>query len=389
MKKRTRGIALIVTLLLMAALAFVFRPSRVPVETEVIRTGHLQEIIEEEGKARMHDHFVLAAMVSGQLRRVDLHAGDNVKAGQTVAWIDPAPIDPRQRAVLEARVHAAQATKQQADAVAERVQAEYRQTEEDLARNKELYRHGIISKEAMDKVSTLAEITSRQRVGAEAGAQSAAYQVEETQSALLVYGQDRADLPSSILSPVSGRILRLIEQSEKVVSAGTPIVEIGYSPRLEVVADFLTRDAVRIKPGMPAMFTDWGGDKPIPARVRMVEPGAFTKISALGVEEQRVNVLCDFAGSPETLKDAYHVEVQVIVWEAPDVLLVPSSAVFRLGNEWMVFTVRDGVAHSSPLQIGHRGENQWEVIKGLRVGDVVITHPGADVKDKARVSVRG
>lgn len=388
MKERTRGIALVVALLLATALAFVFRPSRIPVETEVIRTGHLQEVVEEEGKARMHDHFVLAATVTGQLRRIELHAGDSVKAGQTVAWIDPAPIDPRQRAVLEARLRATQAAKRQAEALMERLQAEYRQTEEDLVRNKELYKHGIISKEAMDKISTTEQVTAKQKLAAQAGVESAAYQVEEAQSSLLVFGRGRSDLPTPILSPVSGRILRLIEQSEKVVSAGAPILEIGYSPRLEVVADFLTRDAIRIKPGMRAMFTDWGGDTPIPARVRMVEPGAFTKTSALGVEEQRVNVLCDFVGSTQALQDAYHVEVQVILWEAPDVLLVPSSGVFRSGNEWMVFTVSNGIAHSSPIQIGHRGENKWEVTKGLNAGVIVITHPGADVTDGARVSVR-
>jgi HlyD family secretion protein len=135
------------------------------------------------------------------------------------------------------------------------------------------------------------------------------------------------------------------------------------------------------------MITDWGGDTPILARVRMVDPGAFTKISALGVEERRVNVICDFVGDPQALQDAYHVEVQVILWEDTDVLLVPSSAVFRSDNEWAVFTVRDGVAHRSPIQIGHRGESQLEVKEGLNTGDLVIAHPSTELRYRVRVRV--
>jgi HlyD family secretion protein len=225
---------------------------------------------------------------------------------------------------------------------------------------------------------------SRQLQAAKSGAESAAFQVEEARSALLVY-EGRPDLPTPISSPVGGRVLRLIEQSEKVVSTGTPILEIGYSPRLEVVADFLTRDAVKIRPGMPAMITVWGGDSTIPARVRTVEPGAFTKISALGVEEQRVNVICDFEGKPQNLEDGFHVEVQVIIWNGEDILLVPSSAVFRSGKRWSVFVVRNGVAHQMPLKIGHQGEAYWEVSEGVQIGDDVVVHPSGDVKDAVRV----
>lgn len=384
MGRRTRIVLLVAGLLIVAALVAVFRPSPIPVETISLRRGPLQEIVEEEGKTRMHDHFVLAATVTGKLRRVDLHAGDSVHAGQTVAWIDPAPIDPRQIAVLEARLRSALAAQQQADALAGRSQAEREQAKKDLERGQELYKQGVTSKEALDKAATLDQAAAKQLQAATAGAESAGYQVEEARSALLVH-RDHSNLPTAISSPVEGRILRLIEQSERVVAPGTPLVEIGYTPRLEVVADFLTRDAVRIKPEMPARITDWGGDTPIPARVRLVEPGAFTKISALGVEEQRVNVICDFTGDSGGLEDAYHVEVQVITWQSADALLVPSSAVFRSGEDWAVFTVRGGVARKSMVRLGHRGETQWEVLEGLRPSDAVIVHPSADVKDGARV----
>ncbi len=388
MKRRTRILAWFALLLLVTALALAFRPTPAVVETASIRRGPLQEIVEEEGKTRMHDHFVLAATVTGQLRRINLHAGDPVQSGQPVAWIDPTPIDPRQRAILEARLQAAVAAEQQANGLAGRTQAEYQQTKEDLARGHALFAQGIISKQAIDKAVTLEQATSKQLQSATAGAQSAAFQVQEAKSALLVYQGGRSTLPTAVVSPVSGRILRLIEQSERIVSPGTPIVEIGYTPRLEIVSDFLTRDAVRIKPGMAARITDWGGDTPIPARVRMVEPGAFTKISALGVEEQRVNVICDLEGDPQSLQDAYHVEVQVILWEAADVLLVPSSAVFRADNEWAVFVVRNGKARRTPISVGHRGESQWEVREGLHPGDAVIAHPSVELRDGARVRVR-
>ena len=166
---------------------------------------------------------------------------------------------------------------------------------------------------------------------------------------------------------------------------GTPILEIGYTPRLEIVADFLTRDAVRIRPGMPARITDWGGDTPIPAQVRMIEPGGFTKISALGVEEQRVNVICDFTGDSHGMEDGYHVGTRVIVWAGKDVLLVPSSAVFRSSADWAVFTLKNGRARKTIVQIGHRGDVHWEAKSGLQLGDHVITHPSADVDDGARV----
>jgi len=184
---------------------------------------------------------------------------------------------------------------------------------------------------------------------------------------------------------IRGRILRLLELSERVVVAGTPIIEIGYTPRLEVVADFLTQDAVKISPGMAAIIDDWGGDRPLRARVRMVEPGAFAKISALEVEEQRANVVLDFLEGSDKLEDAYRVEVRVITWENPEVLKVPSSAVFRSQKDWSVFKLDNGKVRKTIVQLGHRGTFELEVLQGLVDGDIVITHPSADIKDGVRV----
>jgi HlyD family secretion protein len=385
MKKQTRFIAVFAVLLVIAGLVLAFRPKPITVETAAVARGPLQETVEEEGKTRMHDHFVLAAPVAGRLRRIELHPGDSVRAGQMITFIDPVPIEPRQTAVLEARLDAAQAAEAEAEALVGQIQSQRDQANIDLERTRKLFDQGVTSKEALDRANSLASSTAKQLDAAKSRAKAAAYQVVEAQSALLTQTSGRSDLPAPVPSPVAGRILRLLELSERVVVAGTPIVEIGYTPRLEVVADFLTQDAVKIRPGMAAIIDEWGGDKPLRARVRVVEPGAFTKISALGVEEQRANVVLDFLEGSDKLEDAYRVEVQVITWESPDVLKVPASAIFRFGTSWAVFKVDQGSAQKSLVQLGHKGAFEIQVLQGLAAGDTVITHPNTDIKEGVRV----
>ena len=385
MKKQTKIIS-VLAIVITAALALAFRPKPLPVQVAPAVMGPLQQTVDEEGKTRMHDHFVLAASVAGKLRRIELHAGDSVRAGDVIAWVDPTPIEPRQTAVLQARLDAARAAQTQADADAGRAQAENDQAAIDLERTRKLFDQGVASKEAFDRATSSASAAAKQLASARAREEAAAYQVKEAKAALLSQNAD-ASLPVAIKTPVTGRILRLLEQSERVVSAGTPLVEIGYTPRLEVVADFLTRDAVKINPGMEAIIDDWGGDKPLRARVRVVEPGAFTKVSALGVEEQRVNVVLDFIDSSDKLADAYRVEVHVVTWQAPAVLKVPSGSLFRSGQEWAVFKVGNGRAQQTSLQVGHRGAFETEVLGGLKTGDILIVHPSNEIKDGVRVSV--
>ena len=385
MKRRGRWILVGIGVLLVAGAVAIFRPKPVPVEVVTLRSAPLQEVVEDEGKTRMHDHYVVAATVAGKLRRITLDAGDKVQAGETIAWIDPAPIDPRQKAGLEARVNSARANELQAEALLGKAKADAAQTQQDLARGRALFGQGIISKEAFEKAETLHASAEKQLLAARSALEAAKYQVEEARSALLLYESGPSDLPTAIVSPVDGRVLRLIEQSERVVPMGAPLVELGFAPRLEVVTDFLTRDAVLIRPGMAAEITDWGGNHVIPARVRVVEPGGFTKISALGVEEQRVNVICDPAGPTDGLQDGYRANVRVIVWEGKDVLQVPSSAVFRSAGQWAVFVVKGGRARKTVVQIGHRGETEWEVVSGLAAGERVIVHPSAEVDEGVRV----
>lgn len=385
MKRRGRWIVVGIGVLLVAGAVAIFRPKPVPVEVVTLRRAPLQEVVEDEGKTRMHDHYVVAATVAGKLRRITLDAGDKVRAGETIAWIDPSPIDPRQKAGLEARVSSARANEMQAEALLGKAKADAAQTQQDLARGRALFGQGIISKEALEKAETLHASAEKQLLAAQSALEAAKYQVEEARAALLLYQSGPSDLPTAIVSPVDGRVLRLIEQSERVVAMGAPLVELGFAPRLEVVTDFLTRDAVLIRPGMAAEITDWGGNHVIPARVRVVEPGGFTKISALGVEEQRVNVICDPTGPTDGLQDGYRANVRVIVWEGKDVLQVPSSAVFRSAGQWAVFVVKGGRARKAMVQIGHRGETEWEVVSGLAAGERVIVHPSAEVDDGVRV----
>ena len=388
MKRSGEIVALVITIVAVGAgVALLFRPAAVPVEAVSISRGELREFVEEEGKTRMHDQFSVAAPVSGMLRRINLHAGDRVRAGQRLAWIHPAPIDPREKAVLKARINAARAAHRQAEAQASRSAADYAQAQLDLERSRQLFGNGIISKEMFEKQTTVTDTAAKQLQAAQSSVEAAAFQVEEARSALLLYNGRPSDLPTPILSPIDGRVLRLIEQSERVIAVGTPLLEIGYTPRLEVVTDFLTRDAVRIQPGRPALLLDWGGDAEIPAHVREVEPGGFTKISALGVEEQRVNVICDLDGPANNLQDGYHANVRVIVWQGKQVLQVPSSAVFRSSGEWKVFVVQKGKAHRRTVQIGHHGEVGWEVVGGLQAGERVVVHPSAEIDDGRRVKL--
>jgi HlyD family secretion protein len=387
MRKGTKIAWIIAAAVVIAGLVFAFRPKPILVETAMVKRAPLQETLDEEGKTRMHARFVLAAPVAGKLRRIELHAGDTVRTGQIVGKIDPAPIEPRQTAILEARLEAARAAKREAEALASRARAEHDQAISDLDRGKRLFEQGVSSKESLEKLSSVATSTGEQLNAVKYRAQTAAHAVEEATAALIEHETD-AQRPVSLASPVDGRVLRLFEESERVVSPGASIVEIGYTPRLEIVADFLTQDAVRISAGMEAIIDDWGGEKPLRARVRTVEPGAFTKISALGVEEQRVNVILDFAEASSNLADAYRVEVRVITWEGEDVIQVPSSAVFRSGANWAVFKVLGGTAHQTIIKVGHRGSYDFEVVNGLSASDSVIVHPSSEVKDGSYLEIR-
>ncbi|MDE3136696.1 MAG: HlyD family efflux transporter periplasmic adaptor subunit [Acidobacteriota bacterium] len=381
-----KWIWLVILLLAAAGGYFLLRPKPIQVESALVTRGPMMVTVEEEGETRIHDHFVISAPVAGRLLRIELDAGDSVKAGQVVARIVPAPIEPRQRAELVAQLGAAKAATREAQAQAERAQSEYEQSSRDRSRSEKLAASGVISREALEQSQTK-ETTARKALDA-ARQRLDAVKGQEAAAGARLLEAERGGASSVIVpvkSPLNGRVLRLFEQSERVVTSGTPLLDLGYSPQLEVVTDVLSTEAVKVHAGDPVLLEGWGGAKPIRARVRLVEPSGFTKISALGIEEQRVNVIIDFVDPPGPLGDAYRVEAHIVVWQKDDAVKLPVSALFRHGDSWAVFTIENGRAHLLGVQIGHRNASEAEVLGGIAVGKPLILHPTNEIREGIRV----
>lgn len=378
------------TALLIAAavvvLFFLLRPSPMSVETAKVSRGPLRVTVDEDGETRAHDRFVVAAPVAGRLLRVELEEGDSVSENAVVAKLQPLPLNQQQREEVLARIETAQATKRQANARFVHAREDHEQTRRDRARAETLAKQNVLSTQMLEQARN-AETTSREELeAAKFSVLAAASEVKVAQAGLV--GIDAGNAGHKIISlrsPVAGRVLRLVEKSERVVPAGTPLLLLGDASKIEVVTDVLTTDAVNVKPGAPVYLEGWGGDHPLRAKVRLIEPAGFTKISALGVEEKRVNVIADFVDSPDGLADGYRVETRIVIWEGQDVLKVPGSSTFREGEAWRVFAIERGRARKRTVQIGHRDQLEVEIFQGLREGEEVILHPSNQLKDGARV----
>jgi HlyD family secretion protein len=367
-------------------MVFVLAPSAIQVEVARVERGPLRVTIDEDGEARAHDRFVIAAPVTGQLSRVELHDGDRVARGQIVAILTPLPLGQREHAELVARVRAAEALKREADETVERAGADYDQARRELARATRLAQGGLVSQQSLEQANNDEISKATQLEAAKFKAQAAASDVSFARAGLIaVSGSGDANRIVKLRSPVPGSVLRVIEKSERVMDAGAPILVLGDPAKLEVVVDLLSTDAVKVKTGAPALIEGWGGDQPILARVRTVEPSAFTKVSALGIEEQRVNVIADLLEFNPRLGDGYRVEARIIVWETQSALKAPSSALFRRGNRWAVFVVEAGRARRKEVEMGHRTPSETEVLAGLDEGDDVILHPTNDIDEGTRV----
>jgi len=399
---RRIGVALLLASALGAAI-YAFLPKPVPVETALAAAGPLAVSIDEEGRTRARDRYTVAAPTAGRLERVTLHAGDPLIRGQALAVLHLAPLDPREREAAEGRLHAAEALRREAVENAARAAADTarattdaEQAARDRERAEQLQAKGYIPLQELEQARSVETAARSSATAALKGAEAARFRVEaaasevEVAKAALLAGEDAANgrRRLTLRTPADGRVLRVLEESERVVPAGTPIIEIGDPSRLEVVVEVLSTDAVRVRPGMAVHLAGWGGEGTLPASVRTVEPAAFTKISALGVEEQRVNVIADFVDPPSRLGDAYRVDARIVVWSASDVLTVPASAVFRRGDGMSLFVVTDGRARRRDVGVGHRGALEVEIVDGLRAGEVVIRHPSNDVDDGVRVRSR-
>lgn len=384
MKKTSKRLVLVLAVLAAAALATaVLRPQPVLVETGKAARGPLQVSIEEEGETRIHDRYVTAAPVAGRLERITLHPGDAVAAGEVVADLDPAPLDPRTRQQAEARLAAAEASQREADALVRSGRAALDQARKTFQRVERLARDQVIAADVLDAARTTVTTAESDLEAARYRARAAAFNVANARAALLEGAGESESVP--VLAPVDGRVLRVCEECEKVVPAGTPLLELGNPGDLEVVVDVLSTDAVQVRPGAP-MFLDAGDGKLLRGRVRTVEPSGFTKVSPLGVEEQRVNVIGDLLDRPATLGDRFRVEAQIVLWEGGDVLQVPAGALFREGESWAVFTIEDGRARRCPVRIGHRNPDAVEILDGLPAGQTVVVHPSDAIEEGVRVA---
>jgi HlyD family secretion protein len=380
----------------LALLVIVFRPAPLRVEIGRVERGRLLVTVDEEGETRVRDRFVVTAPIAGRVARLTVEAGDTVQHGMVVARMHPLPLDPRTRAEAEARLDAAQAAVREADARVEQATAAHAQAERSATRARQLGKLGTIGVEERE-LSELAETArGKEREAAEFAARSARFNLEAARAALMAPGADGAQgLVSACASgeaecldlraPVDGQVLRVPQKSERVVAAGEALLEVGDPKALEIVVDVLSTDAVKVHAGATMLIEEWGGATPLTARVRVVEPSGFTKVSALGVEEQRVNIVGDFADGAATLGDGYRLEARIVVSEKTDALRVPTSALFRRQGDWHVFAVRDGIARQTPVEVGERNQTDAEVLGGLSVGDEVILHPSDQVDDGVRV----
>lgn len=377
---------------LVVLLVWAFRPQPEPVETALVAPRDIAVVIEAEGVARIRDVFTVSAPIAGRLHRVELHPGDEVTAGEPVAQIGPAAaalLDSRSRAVAEASVSAALAAVDLAQAQVAQAEAELDHALAEAERTSALFDRATVSQRLLDS-AILARRTAEAALASAKASLAVRERELESARAVLAGGDAAGDASCcvGIVTPVSGRILRVVTEDEQVVPAGAPILEIGNLGNMEISADLLSRDAVRVVPGAEARITGWGGP-PLSARVERVRPAAVTEVSALGIEEQRVEVILDLTGDARdwlALGHGFRVIAEIEVWSGQDVLSVPIGALFRDGPDWASFVIRDGRALLRRIVIGERNETDAQVLEGLEAGDIVVLHPGDGIDDGTRVS---
>jgi len=383
-RARIGWIAAAVAVLFLAPWAL--RPRAIPVETAVVDIGPLQVTLEEDGLTRVMRHVEIAAPVSGRLTESPLEAGDSVTVGALVGVLSPAPLDPRSRSEAEAALASARSLRRAAHALVEQAVVARDEAKRDRERSERLAASGTLARRDLESAVAAERIRDRELEAARAREAAAVQEERRARSALVGSdpGSPGGATAIALRSPMAGRILRLFEEHDRVVPAGTPLVEIGDPRSLEIVSDVLSRDATAIVPGMP-MIVRVPGREPVRARVGRVEPSAFTKVSPLGVEEQRVNVIG--TALPETLGlgDRFEVDVSIVLWEADGVLRAPSTALVPADAGWAVYVVDAGRARLRPVTVARRGVRDVQVASGLVAGERVIVHPDERLKDGIRV----
>jgi len=367
-------------------------PSAVAVDVAAVSRGPLVVTVDEEGRTRVRDRFVVTAPVAGRVLRIELDPGDRVARGDVLARLQPESpplLDARTRAEAAAAVTSAEATLGHARAEEQRAHAAWAQAQRELARTRRLTSAGVTTAQDLDAREADA-LVAGEAVNAAAFAVRAASAEVERAKARVATSVSASGAAVAVRAPVNGVVLQRLRESESVVPAGEPLIAIGDPGQIEIVTDLLSTDAVRVKPGARATIEQWGGEPALAAIVRRIEPAGFTKVSALGVEEQRVNVVLDFVDADDEadalLGDAYRVETRIVLWEAPNVLKVPTNALFRDNTQWAVYVVSGGRARLTLVEIGHQTAQEAEVMNGLTESSMVIVHPGDLVRDGTRIA---
>jgi HlyD family secretion protein len=416
----SKSFFLVIAAVLVAGVVYAFLPQPEIVDIAAVDRGDIQVTVDEDGKTRIREKYTVSAPLSGRLLRIDMDPGDEVVRDETLlATIeprDPDLLDARAIAQAEARVKTAEASLLRAAPILEEMRIAQANAESDMARARRSRQGGAVTEEQLEDAESEYRRTSQMLRAAKHAEEIAEFELEQAQAALLrsrpaitseppvstpVEGNGEStsengehngsDWTFIIRAPVSGRVLRVFQESAAVVTPGTSLLELGDPKDLEIEIDVLSSDAVKIEPGDLVRLEHWGGEKPLFGRVRLVEPAGFTKVSTLGVEEQRVYVIVDLVDPPETrpsLGDGFRVEARVIIDEAKDVLRIPASSLFREGNEWAVFKVVDGKARKMKVEVGRSDGILSEILKGLAAGEKVVVHPSDRILDGTMVQQR-
>jgi HlyD family secretion protein len=392
--RRRISVRLLAALAVVVAIAAIAMwPDAIAVDVVMATEGPLQVTIDEEGETRVRERFVIAAPVAGRLERIELEPGDRVIRGKTLlARLTPAAaplLDPRTRAEFSAAVDASRAAAGQAQAERNRANAALARARSSLKRQDELAAAGLIARDELESAQTAVRTAEEAARAAEFAVNRAEYELQLARARLQTSGGGGGG-NVQIVAPIDGAVLKRLRESATIVAAGEPLLELGDASNLEIVADLLSTDAVRVRPGSDVVIEQWGGSEPLRGRVRRVEPSGFMKVSALGVEEQRVNVIIDFSdpAAARPLGDAYRVEVRIVIWRQDRTLTVPVGSLFRRGDGWAVFVVSDGVAHLRPIQLGQRNESDGQILDGLSAGEAIVLHPPDTLTDGTKITVR-
>jgi HlyD family secretion protein len=390
-----RALIALAVLAVVGLIVVAWIPNPVDVEVAAVSRGPLVVTVNEDGRTRVKDRYTVSAPINGNLARLELDAGDPIEEGQVLARLVPLPpplLDSRTRAEAKARVDAAVASRRQAQAAVNRARYQRDFAKQESERALAVVQQGGLARSDADRAVSTYRSSQEELSSANFGARVAEHQLKLAQTALMqLSGQGEEGEQLEIVSPVAGQVLKIFMESEGVVQGGTPILEVGDPAALEIVVDVLSQDATRIPLGATATIERWGGKNPLRGHVRIVEPSAFTKLSALGVEEQRVNVILDMDDERElwsSLGDGYRVEARISVWEGEDVLRVPASAVFRSGEAWAAFVVEEDTAVVRLVELGETNGLETEVLSGLEEGESVIAYPSDSVRDGVSVKAR-